>query len=420
MADREPERERAGSFPKLRRFHAACSLLMWNTVLLFIAANVIVWAGMTLYQRLSPPRTAVAMKYGDKLLDVYPGMDRAKVDALLKETWSRPVRYEPYAHFMEQEHRGEHVNVHAAGFRHGGSSLPWPPEANALNIFVFGGSTTFGYGVGDRDTIPAQLGVLLAAQTTETVRVYNFGQAYYYSTQERVLFEQLVQKGFVPDVAVFIDGLNDFFYVRDEPRFSERFAESIGTETAPNSAWPRALGTLPLFQLASKLASGGKPPRRMTENADDLTQLAWQGDAFAPAGERENPNQRLAADEEFFNNPEIVARVIGRYQANKSLAEASARHASVRTVFVWQPIPGYKYDLEHHPFGGGALRSYGVYGYPEIRKLHDKNELGNNFVWAADIQETASKSLYVDAVHYSPEMCGMIAETIAPALIRAE
>ena len=36
--------------------------------------------------------------------------------------------------------------------------------------------------------------------------VYNFGCGRYYSTQERVLFEQLVSSGAVPDLAVFLDG----------------------------------------------------------------------------------------------------------------------------------------------------------------------------------------------------------------------
>jgi len=55
----------------------------------------------------------------------------------------------------------------------------------------------------------------------DNVVVYNFGRAGYYSTQERILFEYFVAKGVKPDVAIFLDGLNDFFEKeKDEPDFS--------------------------------------------------------------------------------------------------------------------------------------------------------------------------------------------------------
>jgi hypothetical protein len=42
-----------------------------------------------------------------------------------------------------------------------------------------------------------------------SVIVSNYGQGYYYSSQEMQLFLSLIKKGVIPEYAVFIDGLND-------------------------------------------------------------------------------------------------------------------------------------------------------------------------------------------------------------------
>ena len=129
---------------------------------------------------------------------------------LLKETWSRPFMYEPFTQFKERPYRGNYVNIDNNGFRYTKNQGPWPPQSQNINIFLFGGSTTFGYGVSDNQTIASYLQQYLNEKLGRNVRVYNFGRGFYYLSQERVLYEQLLTSGFVPDIAIFIDGLNDF------------------------------------------------------------------------------------------------------------------------------------------------------------------------------------------------------------------
>ena len=68
------------------------------------------------------------------------------------------------------------MNVHEAGFRVGLHQGPWPPAKDEMRIFMFGGSTLFGYGVRDEETISSQLQQFLAGSTDTKVSVYNFGQ----------------------------------------------------------------------------------------------------------------------------------------------------------------------------------------------------------------------------------------------------
>ena len=99
---------------------------------------------------------------------------------------------------------------------------------------MFGGSTAFGIGVPDDQTVASHLQTQLGtARDGREVRVYNFGRGAYYSSQERALFERLIVAGYVPNLAIFLDGLNDFFfYDQDRPSADRGPRATDGTDRA--------------------------------------------------------------------------------------------------------------------------------------------------------------------------------------------
>ncbi|HEY0552268.1 MAG TPA: hypothetical protein VGF13_21895, partial [Verrucomicrobiae bacterium] len=104
-----------------------------------------------------------------------------------------------------------------------------------------------------------------------------------------------------------------------------------------------------------------------------------------------------------------------RYIRNRTMIDAVAKAYGIRTIFVWQPVPTYKFDLKLHPFTDadfGRHHLSGV-GYEEMAQWRRSNAPPANELWLADLQENASEPLYVDAVHYSPKMCDRIADEIA-------
>ncbi len=358
----------------------ALALLGLNLVVALLLANLA--AGVALWFRLDAPGP---LRYGqEKLSRVYPGRGPAEIEELLRETWQREYVYSPFVQHREAPARGRFVNVAPQGFRRSADQGPWPPSPESLNIFVFGGSTTFGYGVADDETVPSRLQQALARPACGgSVRVYNFGRGNYYSEQERVLFEDLLLAGVVPQVALFIDGLNEW---KEEPKFSARLSYLMGESEGRRAA--RALKNLPAIEL-----------------------LRWlRGDRSADGGAGAGDGERRLAE-----------LAVDRWLRGRRLVEAVAAEFGVLPLFVWQPVPTWEYRLESHLFAAEAAQSLARHGplrlgyemMDGLRAAAPELQEGSNFLWLADLQRGRTEPLYVDAAHYtvafSEEIAGRIA-----------
>src|SRR5262245_28045517 len=162
----------------------------------------------------------IADAYQMDLGPFYPGLSSAEVDQLIGETF-QAVQYEPFVAFRERPRQGRFVSVTEEGYRISSDQSPWPPKPDAPIIFVFGGSTTFGYGVEDKDTVVSRLSARLRRDPAfANAQLYNFGRAFYWSAQESVLLQRLIAEGHVPSMAIFIDGMNDFYQTTSDPVYT--------------------------------------------------------------------------------------------------------------------------------------------------------------------------------------------------------
>ena len=82
-------------------------------------------------------------------------------------------------------------------------------DEGAYHIYMFGGSTMWGMGSPDWETIPAYLQNFYN-ETDQTVCIHNMGQLAFHSTQEVVELVNLIQLGNRPDMVIFYDGVNEF------------------------------------------------------------------------------------------------------------------------------------------------------------------------------------------------------------------
>jgi len=378
------------------RVYRSGALILCSAGVLLIALNAVLSVLFRVKDAWFPETNPAASAYHERLRAVYPGMSLPEIRKLMSETWGRRVIYDPFAQFREAPFTGKYVNVHEAGFRAGLHQGDWPPKKEDFRIFVFGGSTVFGYGVQDEETIGSQLQEYLRPRLPRTVRVYNFGQASYFSVQERALFEELLLAGHVPDLAVFVDGLNEFCQYTGEPAWTQAMRAFVDQES---NDWSQR------WISKTSLARFARGIRARLEPAPEGT-----GEAADAARAEEAPHALLEA-------------VTERYLGNKRLIEAIASACGTRCVFVWQPIPTYHYDPTRHLFlreGVSAPHRYAAPGYAVMASQLDDKRLGDGFLWLADIQQERNEPLYLDQVHYTAGFSKTVAEAIGAWLIERE
>jgi hypothetical protein len=349
--------------------------------------------------------------YPDKLLQkAYPNLSAASIQSFISEwrtgQWGvdgkKHVSYQPYSYFKTTDRDSQHINV-AHGFREGPGQGPWPIDPSNFNIFLFGGSTAFGYYVKDNETIAAYLQqIFLNSNKNLNVKIYNFGQAGYYSTQERILFERLLSHGNIPHAAIFLDGLNDFYH-RDDVPFGH---DHVFKDMYEKSFAKRLLEKLNFYyNPLEKIRAYLENYRKYKQNS------SWKSYYW------DNPKAR----EKKFNDGPILEKVLRTYLSNVSLLDSAGQSFGVKVGFFWQPIPHYNGSTRHFPFYSrlNERHLYSEFGYKLFRGKIDSGQvrLPRRFGWLADIQKETEGFLYVDAAHYTAVFSKVIAQYIYEDLV---
>jgi len=289
----------------------------------------------------------------------------------------KPI-YEPWTIFRERPWSGKWINVSSKGYRLN-SRIENDAGNKGRKIFVFGGSTTFGYGVKDEHTIPACI-----EREMTGFSVFNYGRAYYYSSQELQLFLKLLKEGDIPEIAIFIDGLND-----------TRILGS-GFDIPPYS---------PIFE---KILNKG-----VYIDPDRLPILTiWE--ALRAAAEKIFSKKSCDAscyDEKMTEKK--ADNVIYFYKQNHDIIKRIADLYGVKVYFVWQPVPHYAYDLQNHLFKVSEHDPQNAM-YCVFNKVYSKmqNDRPADVLWLADIFKD-KKYVYIDMHHYNPDSSAAIGRSIA-------
>jgi hypothetical protein len=387
--------ERGRGLEGVRRGYRAAALLAFNAALAFVAADLLAWP-VVLALRGDP----ITTRYGrETVLAAYPHRAPDEVDALLRETWDDALVYRPFLQAGDRPRDGRFVNVDEHGFRHTANQAPWPPTAESVAgsfvVFVFGGSTAFGHGVADDETFGSFLQEALereapASAADRPVALYNFAAAGYYSSHERILLGELLAAGHRPDAAVFLDGLNDFYF--EEPQLTDRLERL--TSDRPLVYVARLARRLHVLELALRLAERG---RARTD--------------------RETPTWDHALDD-----GALLDGRIERYLSNVRQSAAVAREHGFEALFVVQPVPTHGYELDHHPFARWTFAGHSAshFGYPRLRERLEREPPTARVLWAGDLLRGRTEPLFVDQVHYGPLLARELAQLVAAELVAGQ
>jgi hypothetical protein len=360
------------SDPRLRTALKAIIALATTTIALGITT---VWSWKNNRNALQPSGAALQLSVGENPIQkkfpnvdfstIYPDLSPTDIDELQRECLGLRYVYSPFVEFEPRSVRGRFVNILPGGFRKGETDQPWPARKEDFVVFVFGGSTTFGFGVPDNQTVVAALQADLAAQLPgRDVKCYNFGRGYYFSTQERELFASLLARGHIPNLALFIDGLNDFAYFDGVPELT---------------------------------------PALFAFTAPDLK----ASERVYPA----NDTDRATA----------VGQMLNRYQQNVRMTEALAAAYAVSPIFIGQPVPFLDFPVKPstYPFTSTYLEHQLCgWGYQWFKRVAGEGYFGPHFIWCGDAFENAESPMYVDSIHYSRAGAATLAQTITTRLVQ--
>lgn len=347
----------------VRAWRAAAVLLL-NTLLLLIAAEGLAaaWVWWT------APRPATPLNAAGRAAEVLSDDgDRLTVD------------YWPHVGWRAHPLTSETVNVDEGGNRVTPGQDCGP---GAFTVFVFGGSTVFGYGVADADTVPAQIQRQLAVRHQGPTCVRNLGQFGWSSTHSVIALVRELQERPAPDLVVFYDGFNEVNLLGDD-----------GVAGGPPRGTPEYDGAIAVARAARHGAATALLELLRSTHLHEVVG-PWGLGSPEPTDESDPPV-----------SPEAIVRA---YLANVDSVRGIARAHGFRAAFFWQPTlwvkrgprtPEEEQVLADSPVRAGAPRLLQA-TYPLIAAEAARRP--DLFYLGAIFDEVTTPTPYLDECHLTP------------------
>ncbi|TAN55561.1 MAG: SGNH/GDSL hydrolase family protein [Magnetospirillum sp.] len=375
------------SNPLGRLFSGMAVTLVCTLIALAIAEYA---AGLAL-KVIRDKRPSFSISYTpEDIRRLYDTDEPKRYQEIMAESWRQSdTIYSPFVEYRMTPYQGKHFTITEDGYR-GNGAKPQDLNAAGPKVFIYGGSTAMGIGVADDETIPAYVEKALHAAGRPDIQVFNFGVVSYFSTQERIALERHLTAGIKPDVAVFVDGVNDFYYC-----------------TIPDvSAWNERL--IQLTRARSRM-----PLALELSHRSNVVQLARHLGGDKAVAVREWGS--------FCETEADVDKVVRRLDINRRMIDATADRLGFKALFVQQPVPTYSYDNRKRPYPvkeemlGYHMNS--ARGYPKMVQQRAEGKLWEHgLLWLAEL-EPAEGNAYIDTIHYSPRFNKVIGDSIAAAIL---
>jgi lysophospholipase L1-like esterase len=290
-------------------------------------------------------------------------------------------RYQPYTLWRSRAFAGETINIDRRGVRRTPGA---ECEPGAVKVFTFGGSSMWGHGVPDWETIPAHLQAGWQSDTDRRICVENFGERGWVATQGLIELIRQLQQGNVPDVVIFYDGANDVGAAYQSGRSDSHLELDVITDRFERS--PRLLiANSALLGLIGRAAGWGPfQPRRL-------------GDG----------------------DPGSLGRgTVNAYLSTCDIVESLARTWGFECRFFWQPIitvggkplTGAERLIEERltSMYPDLKRWYGA-AHTEIRHAADCRTRLHDLT---SVFDSIRLQTYIDLVHLTPEGNRLVAQRI--------
>ena len=330
------------------------SLIFCITLIFFLIINIFIVFTWPIYSEFNSKKHSYKQEQKELL-----NLSEENLVILHNESWRNydKFRFIPFIGHSETKRVGEFVN-----FTEKNGRKVKRPSLCKENIYLYGGSTTFGYNVTDNQTIGQYLQELINNDGC----VFNHGRAYYYSKQENNLFINHLENNKEIDHAIFLDGIN-------ERCGGYEYANHINNSfnllvERPFLMWKISLKnfllTLPMVQFTNSLS---KSDRWIQDNDNNILNI-------------ESCDSKIELNE--------------LYEARLLVRESICRKNNINCYSFLQPMAGT------HGFQVEKLLSK---EYETIlKKKHQILSKAKGYIDLGSVLDDDKSLSYIDGVHYSP------------------
>tara|TARA_Y100000590_G_C15696005_1_gene1005131 strand:+ start:389 stop:1453 length:1065 start_codon:yes stop_codon:yes gene_type:complete len=346
------------------------SLIFLNTLLLFFIINLVISFTWPTYSKFKSKKH----QYIDEQVKVL-NLSEENLDIFYNEMSENyhKFAYVPFIGHTETKRVGKFVNFDQLN----GRKVIRPQNCN-YNVYLYGGSTMFGYESIDKETIAQHLQNILG----NNYCIFNHGRAYFYSKQENNLFTLHIENNHKIDFAIFLDGINERCGGYEYDKHIHR-SFSILVEK-PYKMWRKTsmdlLYTLPVIQFYNSL------------------QIKY----FGKSRWRNNNDNKILSIESCKNNIPINAL----FQKRVNLRHGLCSEENITCFSFLQPFGGVH----------GVQSDKIITNERKIRMLKLYNKLKKTKKHVIDIGDVLMEDTtlsYVDGAHYTSRSNRKIAEKIS-------
>lgn len=407
-------------FSLIGRGGRAALLIVGVSAVIFIVGNVLAYYAFPQFVR-PMPRTVF-----DAVVWPHTAKGQELLPKILSGPWDEVIKYHdlspgfamhPVLSFVTAPVKNDHFVIGAEGIR---LEPGWNDEfvnrtlpKDRGVIFLLGGSTVLGHGVGADHTISYFMNRTLGSRGT----VLNFGSQAYDQHQaiEKLLY--LLRGGYRPEIVIFLDGWNDIMgMARSNLRTRDKLVyHGFATDRGAIAFTPGDriddrkhlrvfLESLPLYRLMAILQRGFFGLDAIHQGRDSFT----QGFDFYEAEFVFNHWVEFADRDRALLKEQIVENL----SENQKFIQALARGFGFRVYSFYQPIGLLD---PNNPFVGDSARTARGYEYVLDMDKVVREAIATRQLPMIDISQDLSDGQgrnYVDVAHYSPRANKIIAGEI--------
>ncbi|MCK5117773.1 MAG: SGNH/GDSL hydrolase family protein [Candidatus Aegiribacteria sp.] len=298
--------------------------------------------------------------------------------------------YRPYVVWRASPIASEDVNVDSTGLR----VVPGAEVSeDSYRVFVFGGSTMFGWRTSDSSTICGHLQRLLSDHLEKPVQVINFGQQGYVNTQEMIELQLQLKAGNIPDLVVFYDGSNEVWstiesdtvgvhlnlqqisHLYESRHFQRDYLRKVGI-----LAFLPDLNSIAFCRRILGIENGGS----------EITLFETE------------PSRCILEGEDYISSDLLAQSIMASFEGNLRIIDALSDEFDFDYFSFWQPVivTGTK-QLSHEETALAEQQgAFVVSVYKHCEEIAETMELQyDNFFCFTNAFDDCSRTIYIDICH---------------------